>query len=197
MKLVIGLGNPGDQYLGTRHNLGFVILDEYARKKVGSEQGSVVSWEYKKQLKAEVIKLGELILARPQTYMNNSGLAVKILADYYKINPQDTIAVYDELDLHIGQIKIRLGGAAAGHHGIESIMKHLGTDQFIRVRCGIGHWKTQGAEKRGAGENMDSYVLQSFDETETSKMKKLIKTAIKALNILVEKGLEKAQNQYN
>lgn len=191
MKLIVGLGNPGEQYIGTRHNLGFVVLDEYRRKRNWGE------WGYQGKVRSEVIKSGEVILARPQTYMNNSGLAVRNLMDYYQLDPEDVVVVYDELDLHIGQIKIRLGGAAAGHHGVESIIDKLGTDQFIRVRCGIGHWRTQGAEKKGAGENMDSYVLKSFDEKEAHEVKKIIKTAIKALDTLLDKGFQKAQNQYN
>lgn len=191
MKLIVGLGNPGDQYLGTRHNLGFLILDEYARKH------NLGEWNISHKSKAQLIQTPGLILARPQTYVNNSGLAVKFLSDYYKIKPVDVIVVYDELDLHIGTIKIRLGGAAAGHHGVESIINSLGIDQFIRIRCGIGHWKTQGWEKRGAAENMDSYVLQPFNETESSEIKTLIKTAIKAIDTLLEKGLAKAQNQHH
>lgn len=191
MKLIVGLGNPGQQYIGTRHNLGFLILDEYRRKHNFGEWGS------NSKSKAEVIKTPDLILARPLTYMNNSGLAVKFLAGYYKIKPEDIVVIYDELDLHIGQIKLRLGGAAAGHHGVESIIKHLGTDKFIRVRCGIGHWRTAGAERKGPAQNMDSYVLEPFTDTEVHEVKKIIKTAIKAIDTLLDKGLEKTQNQYH
>ncbi len=182
MKLLVGLGNPGEEYIGTRHNLGFLILDEYCRKH------NLGEWKLDKKAKSEVIKTPDLILARPQTYMNNSGFGVAALAKFYKVLPEDIIIVYDELDLHIGQIKIRLGGAAAGHHGVESVIEHLKTGQFIRVRLGIGHWRTEDAT---------AYVLESFNETESSEVKRLIKTAIKAIDTLLEKGLDVAQNQFH
>ncbi len=191
MKLIVGLGNPGDDYIGTRHNLGFVALDEYRRKH------NLGEWENNKKLKSEIIKTDQLILARPQTYMNNSGQAVQLLAKFYKVEPEDVVIIYDELDLHIGQIKIRIGGAAAGHHGVESVMESLGTDQFLRVRLGIGHWRNEASERQGAASDTSSYVVGEFSESESSEIKKLIKTAVKALDTLLKDGLEKAQNQYH
>ena len=182
MKLVVGLGNPERKYVNTRHNLGFEVLDELTRKL------NLVDWVKEDKFKSELIKTTELILAKPQTFMNNSGIAVRQLADYYKIAPEDIIVVYDELDLPLGKIKVRLGGAAAGHHGVESIINTLGTDQFIRVRLGISNLKIRSAEK---------FVLEPFLHTEKAQVKHMIKQAIKALDILLEKGLTIAQNQYN
>lgn len=191
MKLVIGLGNPEDKYINTRHNLGFEALNQYIKDK------NLGKWSMEDKFKAEVIKTGELIFARPQTYMNNSGMAVSALVNFYKIKPEDVIIIYDELDLPLGKIKVRQGGAAAGHHGVESIMEALGTDQFIRVRLGIGNLKTQSSEHKQSHVSAEKFVLEPFIHSEKAHVKHMIKQAIKALDELLEKGLEYAQSQHN
>ncbi len=191
MKLVVGLGNPGEKYQNVRHNLGFNAVEEFRR------EGDWGDWADEGKFKSEIVKKDEIILARPQAYMNNSGLAVKLLTAYYKIPTTDVIVVYDELDLPLGKIKVRMGGAAAGHHGVESIMQHLGSDQFIRVRLGIGNLKTQSAEHRRVHVSAEKFVLEPFIHSEKSPVKHMLKQAIKALDLLLEKGLEKAQNQFN
>lgn len=201
MKLVVGLGNPGEKYSKIRHNLGFMAIDELAKRVKG--QGG--SWKYEEKFKSEILQLNytllpnpyTLILTKPQTYMNNSGLAVKLLTAYYKIPATDLIVIHDELDLPLGKIKVRLGGAAAGHHGVESIIKSLGTDQFIRVRLGIGNLKTQSAEHKKVHVSAEKFVLEPFMHSEKSQIKHMLKQAVKALQILLEAGLEKAQNQFN
>lgn len=192
MKLIVGLGNPGEKYAKVRHNLGFMAIDKLV---VGSKYQ--VLWEDNKKFKALTGKANDLILAKPQTYMNNSGLAVKLLSTAYSLQTTDIIVVHDELDLPLGKIKVRLGGAAAGHHGVESIIKDLNTDQFIRVRLGIGNLKTQSAEHKGAHVSAEKFVLEPFMHSEKSKVKHMIKQAVKALEILLEKDLETAQNQFN
>ncbi len=191
MKLIVGLGNPGEQYIGTRHNLGFLVLDEYARKHIEP------NWENDKKAKSEIIKHKDIILARPQTYMNNSGQAVAKLVSYYKIKPEDLVVIHDELDLVLGKIKMRLGGAAAGHHGVESIINALGTDKFIRIRLGIGNLRSQSAERGGQHFNVDHFVVEPFVPQEKSKVKSMLKQTVKAIDLLLEKGLDKAQNQFN
>lgn len=191
MKLIVGLGNPEEKYAGTRHNLGFDVLDELIKKF------NLVDWVKEEKFKSELIKTTELILAKPQTYVNNSGIAVKSLAAYYKIPTTDVIVIHDELDLPLGKIKVRLGGAAAGHHGVESIISALGTDQFIRVRVGIGNLRSQSGEHRGQHFNAEHFVLEPFIHSEKSKVKHMLKQALKAIEILLEKGLEQAQNQFN
>lgn len=191
MKLVVGLGNPGRKYAQVRHNLGFTALDEYIKKVVSGQ------WTVDSKLKAEMVKNGDLIFAKPQTFMNNSGMAVALIVNYYKIAPEDIIVIYDELDLPLGKIKVRLGGAGAGHHGVESIIKELGTDQFIRVRLGIGNLKTQSSEHKKAHVSAERFVLEPFIHSEKAQVKHMIKQALKALDLLLEKGLEKAQNQFN
>ncbi len=196
MKLIVGLGNPGEKYAGTRHNLGFEVLEEM-RKKL-----NLVDFTMENKFKSEILKLvqddGEqLILVKPQTYMNNSGLAVSLLANFYKIAPEDVVIIHDELDLPLGKIKVRLGGAGAGHHGVESIIKGLGTDQFIRVRLGIGNLKTQSSEHKHAHIDTNKFVLEPFMHSEKAQVKHMIKKALKAIEILLEKGLEYTQNQFN
>ncbi len=191
MKLIVGLGNPESGYAGTRHNLGFKVLDELAKKL------NLVDWSKEEKFKSELIKAPEIILVKPQTYMNNSGMAVKLLATYYKLPATDVIVVHDELDLPLGKIKVRLGGAAAGHHGVESIINVLGTDQFIRVRLGVGNLRTQSGEHKGQSISAEKFVLAPFMSKEKPQVKHMIKQALKALDLLLEKGLESAQNQFN
>lgn len=174
MKLIVGLGNPEKKYAKTRHNLGFELVN-----------GLVKNWKNETNFKAEVIKEGELIFVKPQTYMNNSGIAVRQLADYYKISPEDIIVVHDELDLYLGKIKVRLGGSGAGHHGVGSVIASLGTDQFVRIRLGIRNDHLHSPEK---------FVLESFLSNEKSEVRHMLKIATKVLEVLLKDGLEKAQN---
>lgn len=192
MKLIIGLGNPGEQYAGVRHNLGFMVVDEL----VGSSKYQT-AWQDSKKFKSWIAKTNDFIFVKPQTYMNNSGLAVKLVTAYYKIPPEDVVVIHDELDLPLGKIKVRMGGAAAGHHGVESIINSLGTDKFIRVRLGIGNLKTQSAEHKKQTIGAEKFVLESFTHQEKAQVKHMIKQAEKALEILLEKGPEAAQNQFN
>ncbi|MBU1000163.1 aminoacyl-tRNA hydrolase [Patescibacteria group bacterium] len=191
MKLIVGLGNPGKKYNKTRHNLGFEVLDKLAKKF------NLIDWSKEEKFKSELIKTPELLLVKPQTYVNNSGLAVRRLADYYKSSPTDIVLIHDELDLPLGKIKVRLGGAAAGHRGVESVIAALGTDQFIRIRLGIGNLQTQSSEHKGQTLNIDKFVLEFFIPKERSIVKRMIKQAIKALELVLEKGLTDAQNQFN
>lgn len=201
MKLIVGLGNPGDKYQNTRHNLGFAVVDELAF----SVQRSASSWKNDKKLKAEIMQFNytldassyTLLLAKPQTYMNNSGMAVLTLNTYYKIHNTDLIIIHDDLDLPLGKIKIRLGGAAGGHHGVESIIKYLGTDKFIRVRIGIGNIHALEGEKGRKHFDAEKFVVDEFSSGEQTKVKKIIKESVEALKLILEKGLEIAQNQYN
>src|SRR3989338_6530416 len=180
MKLIVGLGNPDIKYQNARHNLGFKVVDKYVSCIMYH-----VSWEDNKKLKSQVAKINELVIAKPQTYMNNSGLAVKLLVSYYKIAPADIIVVHDELDLPLGKIKVRLGGAAAGHHGVASIINALSTDQFVRVRLGIGNEKSW------------DFVLERFLPSEQTKVSQMVKQAVKAVEILIDQDLEAAQNRFN
>ncbi len=189
MKLIVGLGNPGDKYKNTRHNIGFVIVDELAEKLT---QGPV-NWEKSSRFSSLILFSGEknIILLKPQSFMNASGAVVAKITQYYKVSAENIWIVHDDVDLPLGKIKIRLGGAAAGHHGVESIMASLGTDKFLRFRLGIGH------PGRGADAHVEDYVLKDFDTNEKSEVKHLTKQALQALEVSLKDGPEKAMNQFN
>jgi len=198
MKLIVGLGNPGEKYSKTRHNLGFLVVDQVL-KDLGTSKDD---WTKNTKLKSEIASFtqGEekLLLAKPQTFMNNSGMAVKLLADFYKIDPADLWVIYDELDLPVGSMKIRFGGAAAGHHGVESIMEAIGTDKFWRFRLGIGstYDKSHPVGKHDFHDARD-YVLDTFHSGEVGKARELIERGSEAIQTAVEKGIETAMNRFN
>ena len=173
--LIVGLGNPGSEYEGTRHNVGFMCLDEFARK---NDFGSWVNKTDMKCLSA-VKQVGDtrVILCKPQTFMNLSGEAVQAIFHFYKLSLDQVIVVHDELDVDFGQIRMRKGGSSAGHNGIKSLTKHLGSDDYGRVRVGIGP-KTP--------EQMDSadFVLQKFSTKEQGDLPKLTREASAILSEL-------------
>lgn len=202
MKLIVGLGNPGEKYESTRHNIGFMVLDHFLKD---SEPVNKSNWSKEEKLKSEVYifdyqpknsKPEKVILAKPLTYMNNSGMAVRLIADYYKIAPENIWTIHDELDLPLGMLKIRIGGGAAGHHGIQSIMESLSTDKFWRFRLGIGLSKAHD-EMAKHKVNGQEFVLKGFRGGEASKARQLMKRGSKALSVALEKGLESAMNQFN
>lgn len=182
MKLIVGLGNPGEEHHKTRHNLGFAVLDEMVKKL------NLADFTKEDKFKAEIVKNNDLIFVKPQTFMNNSGMSVTLLVNYFKIKLEDVIIIHDELDLPLGKIKVRIGGAAAGHHGVESVIKALDSDEFVRVRLGIGELKIHNAEK---------FVLEPFRPDEKSKVKHMLKQAIEAIELVLKEGVAKAQGQFN
>lgn len=185
MKIIIGLGNPGEKYISTRHNLGLGVVEELGRKMTMYN----VQFTINKKLKAEILKIPDAILTKPLTFMNNSGQAAKALTDYFKTPISDVVVIHDDLDLPLGKIKVRLGGSSGGHKGVESIIKSLGTDQFIRVRLGISTLTKH--------HNVEKFVVEPFLSSEKSQAKQMIKKAVLAVELILDKGLEKAQNQYN
>lgn len=159
MKLLIGLGNPGPKYSKTRHNVGFAALDHFA--------GTLdETFAHKKNLEAEIIKTGEVVLAKPQTFMNNSGVAVQKIADYFKIAPEGICVLYDDIDLPFGDIRTRTEGSAGTHNGMRSIVQHLGTE-FPRIRIGIS------SEDQGRIP-IEDFVLQNFSESEQKTLEEKI-----------------------
>lgn len=190
MILLVGLGNPGEKYAKTRHNLGFMVVEELARKLLPLEK---TKWEEDKKSNSQLSIIdSQFILVKPQTFMNASGYAVVKILRYYDIKILSNIwVIHDDVDLPLGKIKIRIGGAAAGHHGVESIIKELGTDKFVRFRLGIGH------PERGSDALVERYVLREFDVNERSEVRQMIKKAVKAIRVALEKGLERAMNEFN
>ena len=191
MFLIVGLGNPGEKFANTRHNLGFEALDYFAHKRAFG------AFTFEKKFKAEIIQTGDIILAKPQTYMNLSGMSVAKITNFYKIPPQNVVIIHDELDIILGHIKIRLGGSAAGHHGVESIIEHLKSDQFVRFRLGIGNQKSFSGERKQIDFQAEKFVIDYFVPGETSAKKALLKKCMQALDVWLQDGLEKAQNQFN
>lgn len=195
----------------TRHNFGFTVVEQFL-KDFESLENTV--WSVSEKVKSDIAlidwkpKVGSterIILAKPQTYMNNSGMAVSLLASFYKVEPVDIWIVYDELDLPLGAMKIRFGGAAAGHHGVESIMESLGTDKFWRFRMGIGvtrqHNDSDDEKQHAIGRHKikgaDDLVLGTFGHGEQGKVRELIKHGSDALQMALEKGMEASMNRYN
>lgn len=200
MKLIVGLGNPGEKYEKTRHNLGFMTVEKFLKD---FETVKNTSWENSTKFKSDISQiewqpkhgnLEKVILVKPKTYMNNSGLAVKIIADFYRISPDHIWIMHDDIDLPLGTMKIRFGGASAGHHGVESIIEHLGSDKFWRFRLGVG-------EKRELNDsrikNVDDFVLGSFAGAEKGRLKDLIKRGVNAIETSLEDSLEAAMNRFN
>jgi PTH1 family peptidyl-tRNA hydrolase len=200
MKLIVGLGNPGEKHTKTRHNLGFMVIDalfkDYAmpkdsfkeEKKFQADIAEIV-WQPKKGKEEKVI------LAKPLTFMNGSGNAVRLISSFYKVNPRDIWIVHDEVDLPLGAMKIRLGGSSAGHKGVESVLEQLKTDKFWRFRLGIGSQKEKLPGKKL--KPIDNFVLGEFMESERGKAREVIKKGAKAIEDALEKGLEKAMNRFN
>ena len=205
MKLIVGLGNPGERYQNTRHNIGFMVMDHLVHKLGDRVQGTGYSWSQSDKFQAEILKLDytlspnpqTLILAKPQTSMNLSGEAVKAIANFYKIKPEDIIVIHDELDLLLGHVKVKQGGGFGGHHGVESVMNELGADQFIRVRLGIGNAQSHSGEAKRNSFPAEKYVLEEFLPSEVHQVKTLVKKGVEAVKAILDKGLDKAQSQYN
>lgn len=189
MILIVGLGNPGEKYQNTRHNLGFMVVEALARKFLSLEE---VKWQEEKKFNCLILRIPpNILLIKPQTFMNASGIAVKKLADFYKVAPENIWVIHDDVDLPLGRIKIKPGGGTAGHRGVESIVNYLATEKFPRFRLGIGH-PTRSNEKL-----VEKYVLQNFEGKEWAKVRRMIKKVSRAITVAIKEGLEKAMNQFN
>jgi len=182
--LVVGLGNPGPRYAKTRHNVGFMVADLLAGR-LGA------AFKVHKKSGAEIVtgRLGHrpVVLAKPRTYMNESGRQVGPLAKFYSVSPADIIVIHDELDIEFGQIRLKLGGGEGGHNGLRSVAEALGTKDFQRVRIGIG--RPPGRKDPAA------FVLENFTAAERTQVPTICEMAADACELLIELGLEPAQNQ--
>ncbi|MBU2539640.1 aminoacyl-tRNA hydrolase [Patescibacteria group bacterium] len=185
MIIIAGLGNPGKKYENTRHNIGFKIVDEFKKKSNFSE-----SWLSQKKAGALIAYNDELILAKPQSFMNLSGDVIHNLSNYYKVKTPDIIIIHDDMDLPIGKIKISIGKGSAGHKGVESIIKRLRTADFIRIRIGI-------LPTKGKPKTPEKFVLQKFSKKEKEILNKAIKNALSAIGLIIKEGVEKTMNEYN
>ena len=189
--LVVGLGNPGPTYAGTRHNVGYLVAEELVRRIGGR-------WKSHKTGRADVVegRLGPIgpdaprvVIARPRCYMNESGGPVKALATFYKVPPERIVAIHDELDIPFGTLRSKLGGGDNGHNGLKSMRSALGTGDFHRVRVGIG--------RPPGRQNPADFVLSNYSTVERKELPFQVATAADAVECLVEKGLAEAQQRFN
>lgn len=184
-RLIVGLGNPGETYRDTRHNIGFMVLDEIARR-MGA------AFREEKRWSGLVAKFTGGYLLKPLTFMNESGRAVQSVGHFYKASPAQTLVVYDDVDLPLGRLRFRTSGSAAGHNGIRSLIASLGSDEFPRLKVGIS-----AADGRPAGERMVGHVLGKFRTEEQTELQIVIQRAADAVLSAVDRGLENAMNLFN
>jgi PTH1 family peptidyl-tRNA hydrolase len=189
--LVVGLGNPGPKYAATRHNIGYLVVDELARRMGGSLRSH-------KSGRAEVLEgrlappgqpAAKVVLARPRSYMNEVGGPVKALTTFYGVEPDHVIAIHDELDIPFGTLRTKLGGGDNGHNGLRSMRSSLGTGDFYRVRAGIG--------RPPGRQDPADFVLSSYSSAERKELPFQVDTAADAIECLIEKGLAETQQRFN
>ena len=184
--LVVGLGNPGDKYENTRHNVGFLTIDHIA----GEQRVPVQKLKYRALTNTVELGGAKVLLMKPVTYMNLSGEAVGEAARFYKIPADHVLVISDDVSLPIGKLRIRKGGSAGGHNGLKNIIQHLGTDQFPRVKVGVG-------EKPHPDYDMADWVLSKFVGEDLKTITAAIEKAGKAVECLIAEGPDKAMNKFN
>lgn len=185
MKLIVGLGNPGKQYENTRHNIGFEVIDELSRKlSIPLNQS-----KFKGLYGIGFHKNEKVVLLKPLTYMNLSGESIRAVMDFYRIEIEDLVVIYDDLDLPAGKIRLRQKGSAGGHNGIKSTVSHLGTQEFNRIRIGIDRPKN--------GMKVTDYVLGRFHEEEQAMTRDAVKKSADACETWMEKPFLQVMNEFN
>lgn len=186
MFVIVGLGNPGKKYENTRHNAGFIAIDALA-EKYGI---SISEKKHKALCGSGVIEGNKVILVKPETYMNLSGESVRSVMDFYKIDPEeDMLVIYDDISLAPGNIRIRKKGSAGGHNGIKSIIAHAGTQNFMRIKVGVG--------EKPSGWDLADYVLGHFSDEDNVKLKETMPDIIQAATLMVQGDVDKAMNDFN
>ena len=184
MKLIVGLGNPGAQYRGTRHNIGFAVIDEIARRAAVGFESAPAEAVIAKWRRPE----GGALLAKPLTFMNLSGQAVGELARYFKVDVPDVLIVVDEVQLPLGRLRARARGSAGGHNGLKSVIAHLG-DDFSRLRIGVG----RGEQQR----DLADHVLSRFEKDEAAEVERMTTRAADAAEMFITSGIEAVMNAFN
>ena len=186
MFIIAGLGNPTKQYEGTRHNVGFEVIDRISEKY----NIDVDAKKHRALIGKGIIQGQKVILAKPQTYMNLSGESVRSLLDYYKVDEEhELIVIYDDIDLEPGQLRIRKKGSAGGHNGIKSIIAHLGSENFPRLKFGVGDKPKEM--------DLADYVLGRFSSQDEATVSEGIKRACEAVECMIGEGCDAAMNKYN
>ena len=184
--LIVGLGNPGEKYENTRHNVGFQVADELAQR----QNAPIQKLRFKALTNLLTIAGEKVLVMKPVTYMNLSGEAVRPAADFYKIPPDHVVVISDDTALPVGRLRIRKGGSAGGHNGLKSIIQHLGTEEFPRVRVGVG-------EKPHPDYDLADWVLGKFVGEDKKTMDQAVKRAADAVECLIQNGPDKAMNRFN
>lgn len=184
--IVVGLGNPDRKYTLTRHNSGFLCIDMLAEKL----NFRVDKLKFKSLIADTTINGHRCIVMKPQTYMNNSGEAIRECANFYKIKPENIIVIYDDISLDVGKLRIRRKGTDGGHNGIKSIIYHLNSDQFPRIKVGCG-------KKPHPDYNLADWVLSEFKKDELKALEPALENACKAIELLLDNQIDKAMNLYN
>lgn len=186
MYIIVGLGNPKKEYENTRHNIGFDVIDKLAEQ----ENISVLEKKHKAIIGKGYVAGQKCILAKPQTYMNLSGESVRELIDYYKVDETaELIVISDDISLDVGQLRIRKKGSAGGHNGLKNIIAHLGHDQFMRIKMGVG--------EKPKGYDLADYVLGHFSKDERVIMDKAAERAADAIRMIITEDVDAAMNEYN
>jgi PTH1 family peptidyl-tRNA hydrolase len=185
VKLVVGLGNPGKEYTYSRHNIGFLVVNQLAR----SHDIPLTKRRFKSRWETGKISRHKVILAKPHTYMNLSGEAVNAITRFYKIAPKDIIVIHDDIDIEFGHLKIKTKGGSGGHRGIDSIITHLKEDKFVRVRVGVG--------RPPSDRDPSDFVLTQFNEKEKKDLKGEITQAQKCTETILKQGPEAAMNIFH
>ena len=195
MIIIVGLGNPGEKFEHTRHNTGFMAVDFFAQKNEFPE------FEMSKKYESLTSRKDDILLAKPQTFMNESGKAVRKLTTHYKLPTTHLVVVHDDIDLPLGKLKISKDSGAGGHKGVNSIITALGKKDFVRIKIGICPPATAvGGVPSGGGskpKEVEKFVLKKFTKEEMEALKETIKKSVDALDMLIKEGLEKAMNQFN
>jgi peptidyl-tRNA hydrolase, PTH1 family len=189
-QLIVGLGNPEPKYEQTRHNIGFAAIDALCRAcKISASENKKFQGEY-----GEGILGGDKIrLLKPLTYMNRSGQSIQSVVNWYKLQPECVLIIYDDMDLPLGKTRLRLSGSAGGHNGMKSAIAHLGTDNFPRLRIGIGRPKNEQVDDTGT----ISHVLGKFNATENQLMTDVLDFVVEVVGLCMKQGVEKAMNRCN
>jgi peptidyl-tRNA hydrolase, PTH1 family len=202
ISLIVGLGNPGAEYERTRHNIGFMAIDRLATSwsiSLGKEKRFYGLFG-EGRLSPRLASSGKIRLLKPTTYMNVSGQSVRACADWFKGNPENILVIYDDMDLPLGKLRLRPSGSAGGHNGMKSIISHLGTQNFPRLRLGIGRGgknDVDGAIASKANQNVTNHVLGGFSNTETKILPEIFNLAESTVISILADGLEKAMSLCN
>lgn len=185
MKIIIGLGNPGREYAGTRHNIGFdavtAISDKYNIR--------LDTKKFKGLMGQGCIEGEKVILVQPQTFMNLSGECVREVADFYKLKPEDIIVICDDISFDVGRMRVRPKGSAGGHNGLKNIILHLGTEEFARIRIGVG--------EKPDGWDLADHVLARFPKETEPQIREILKKAVEAVECWISDGIDKTMNRFN